>query len=208
MKFLLSERDEGSRGLAGIELASQMSQSVVEVHELVEVVGQERAQAIALTGATVEMVAHGLITAALFLISGSVLARGGTYEMDRYGGLLTRARALTGITVILAFASLGLPGLAGFVAEVQVFVGTLAVYPWLAAIALLGIIITAALFLRMLQSLFLGPLPERWKDLPDLTRREAGTLGLLVFFVILIGVAPAWLLDVVDSFAGPFVGRP
>jgi NADH-quinone oxidoreductase subunit M len=172
------------------------------------VTGQEAARAIALTGATVEMVAHGLITAGLFLTSGAIFARGGTYEMGEYGGLLTKARSLTGITAILAFASLGLPGLAGFVAEVQVFVGTLAIYPGLAAIALLGIVITAALFLRMLQKLFLGALPERWLHFPDLSRVEVAALGVLVFFVILIGVAPAWLLNVVDSFAGPFVGRP
>jgi NADH-quinone oxidoreductase subunit M len=172
------------------------------------VTGNEAAQAIALTGATVEMVAHGLITGGLFLISGSILTRGGTYEMDQYGGLLNRARSLTGITAVLAFASLGLPGLAGFVAEVQVFTGTLAVYPALAAIGLLGIVVTAALFLRMLQRLFLGSLPERWTKFPDLSRIEVAGLGLLVFFVILIGIAPAWLLDTVDSFAGPFVGRP
>lgn len=172
------------------------------------VTGQDAARAIALTGATVEMVAHGLITGGLFLVSGAMLARGGTYEMDEYGGLLERARSLTGITVVLAFASLGLPGLAGFVAEVQIFVGALAVYPVLAAVGLLGIVITAGLFLRMLQRLFLGPLSERWRRFPDLSPVEVLALGLLVLFIILIGVAPAWLLDVVDSFAGPFVGRP
>jgi NADH-quinone oxidoreductase subunit M len=171
------------------------------------VAGQADAQAIALTGATVEMVAHGLITGSLFLISGSLLARGGTYEMDEYGGLLHRARGLTLLTVVAAFASLGLPGLAGFVAELQVFAGTLAVYPWLAAIGLLGIVITAALFLRMLQKLFLGALPDRWAAFADLTRVEIAALGALVALVVVIGVMPAWLLDVVDSFAGPFVGR-
>ncbi|HEY3336074.1 MAG TPA: NADH-quinone oxidoreductase subunit M, partial [Candidatus Limnocylindrales bacterium] len=172
------------------------------------VTGQEAAQAIALTGATVEMVAHGLITGALFLISGSLLARGGTYEMDAYGGLLERARGLTGLTAVMAFASLGLPGLAGFVAEVQIFAGTLAIWPALAAVALLGIVLTAGLFLRMLGRLFLGGLPERWRTFPDLGRRELAGLGILATFVFLIGVLPAWLLDVVDSFAGPFVGRP
>jgi NADH-quinone oxidoreductase subunit M len=170
--------------------------------------GEERAQAIALTGATVEMVAHGLITGTMFLISGSMLARGQSYEMDEYGGLAGRARYLTGITVVAAFASLGLPGLAGFVAEFQVFAGALAVYPVLAGVSLLGIIITAALFLRMLQRLFLGALPERWRLFPDLGRAEVATLGAMVFFVILIGVYPLWLLDAIDSFAGPFVGRP
>ncbi|MEO6207297.1 MAG: NADH-quinone oxidoreductase subunit M, partial [Candidatus Limnocylindrales bacterium] len=172
------------------------------------VTGQEAAQAIALTGATVERVAHGLITGALFLVSGSILTRGGTYEMGAYGGLLGRARSLTGLTALMAFASLGLPGLAGFVAEVQVFAGTLAVYPALAAIALLGIVLTAAIFLRMLGTMFLGALPEKWRDFPDLGRVEVVTLGTLAAFVLLIGVVPGWLLGVVDSFAGPFVGRP
>ena len=171
------------------------------------VTGQEAAQALALTGATVEMVAHGLITAGLFLVSGSMLARGDTYEMDAYGGLLSRARSLTGLTVILAFASLGLPGLAGFVAEIQVFVGALAVFPILAAVGLLGIVITAALFLRMLQRIFLGELPQERLQFPDLSRTETAALGVLVVLVILIGVTPAWLLEVIDSFAGPFVGR-
>lgn len=169
--------------------------------------GEEAAQSLALTGATVEMVAHGLITGAMFLISGSMLMRGGTYEMGEYGGLAGRARTLTGITVLAAFASLGIPGLAGFVAEFQIFAGTLAVYPALAAIGLVGIIITAALFLRMLQRLFLGGLPERWRAFPDLGRAEVATLGVMILFVVLIGVFPAWLLDVIDSFAGPFVGR-
>jgi len=93
------------------------------------------------------------------------------------------------------------------VAELQVFAGTLAVYPWLAGAGLLGIVITAALMLRMLQKLFLGPLPPRWAGFPDLNRVEIGTLGTLLAFVVIIGVYPAWLLDVIDSFAGPLVGR-
>ncbi len=169
--------------------------------------GQAAAQAIALTGATVEMVAHGLITGALFLTSGSILARGSTYEIDAYGGLLHRAPRLAGLTAVAAFASLGLPGLAGFVAEIQVFAGTLAVYPWLAGVGLLGIVLTAALFLRMLGRVFLGPLAERWQAFGDLSRREALALGGLLALVVVIGVYPGWLLGVIDSFAGPFVGR-
>jgi len=171
------------------------------------IAGERDAQELALTGATLEMVAHGLITGALFLISGSMLSRGGTYEMEAYGGLAARAPALTGMTVVAAFASLGLPGLAGFVAELQVFVGALAVYPWLAGVGLLGIVITAALFLRMLQQVFLGPLPEQWTAWPDLDRIERVALGALAVFVIGIGVAPAPVLDLIDSFASPFVGR-
>lgn len=171
------------------------------------VTGQEKAQALALTGATLEMVAHGLITGALFLVSGSILARGQTYEMEAYGGLAGPAPALTGVTVVAAFASLGLPGLVGFVAEFQIFAGALAVYPWLAGVGLLGLVITAALFLRMLQQVFLGPLPGRWRAWPDLGWTERVTLGTLVVLIIGIGVAPAAVLDLIDTFAGPFVGR-
>ena len=168
--------------------------------------GEAAARTVALTGATVEMIAHGLITGALFLISGSILARGRTYEMDEFGGLAGRAPALTGVTVVAAFASLGLPSLAGFVAEFQVFTGTLSIYPWLAGIGLVGIVITAALFLRMLQKLFLGSLPEKWLRFPDLDRAETAALAGLLAFVVVIGVTPAWLLDVIDRTAGRLLG--
>ena len=171
------------------------------------VAGEADAQKVALTGATVEMIAHGLITGALFLISGSILARGHTYEMDEFGGLAGRAPALTGVTVVAAFASLGLPSLAGFVAEFQVFTGTLSIYPWLAGVGLVGIVITAALFLRMLQKLFLGSLPEKWLRFPDLDRAETAALGGLLALVVVIGVTPAWLLDVIDKTAGRLLGN-
>jgi NADH-quinone oxidoreductase subunit M len=169
--------------------------------------GRQDAQAVALTGATVEMIAHGLITGALFLISGSLLARGHTYEMDEFGGLAARAPVLTGTTVVAAFASLGLPSLAGFVAEFQVFTGTLSIFPWLAGVGLVGIVITAALFLRMLQKLFLGPLPKRWTLFRDLDRVETASLAGLLALVVTIGVAPAWLLEVIDGAAGSLLGR-
>jgi NADH-quinone oxidoreductase subunit M len=163
--------------------------------------GSDASRSIAMTGAVVEMVAHGLITGALFLVSGSILARGGTYELDQFGGLAGRAPRLAGITMLAAFASLGLPGLAGFVAEFQIFAGTLGVYPWLAGIGLLGIVITAALFLRMIQQVFLGDLPVRWDGWRDLGRAELFALVPLAVLVVVIGVVPSWLIRVIDSFS-------
>ncbi|GMQ98660.1 MAG: NuoM family protein [Acidimicrobiia bacterium] len=168
--------------------------------------GSEASRSLAMTGAVVEMVAHGLITGALFLVSGSIYARGKTYELDAYGGLASRAPRLAGITMLAAFASLGLPGLAGFVAEFQIFAGTLGVFPWLAAIGLLGIVITAALFLRMIQQVFLGDLPIRWDAWKDLRRVELYALVPLAALVVIIGVAPAWLIRVIDSFSQMVVG--
>jgi NADH-quinone oxidoreductase subunit M len=104
-------------------------------------------------------------------------------------------------TSLAAFASFGLPGLAGFVAEFHIFAGTFAVYPWLAAISLLGIVITAALFLQTLQRLFMGDLPKRWADFPDLGRVETATLGVLLALVVAIGVYPRWLLALIEGAA-------
>lgn len=169
--------------------------------------GERDARALALTGATVGMVAHGLITGALFLLSGSVWQRAETYEIGELGGLASRAPLFTGAAVLAAFASFGLPALAGFVAEFQIFTGAFSVYPVLAGIGLLGIVLTAALFLRMLSQVLFGPLPERWAAWPDLGRTEWVVLAPLLALVVAIGVAPAWLLDVIDSTARLVVRR-
>ncbi|MCA1975082.1 MAG: NADH-quinone oxidoreductase subunit M, partial [Caenispirillum sp.] len=168
------------------------------------------ARQLALTGAVVEMIAHGLITGALFLIAGSFWQRAQDYDLKSYGGLAGVAPRLTAATVVASFASLGLPGLAGFVAEFQIFAGTFAVYPWLAVIGLLGILITAALFLTLVQDLFFGPLPERHRRrFPDLDARETTVLGVLLVLVVVIGVYPRWLLDLVDAgTAAVIAGAP
>ncbi len=168
--------------------------------------GSEGARSFALTGAVVEMVAHGLITGALFLIAGGVWARAETYEMDRFGGIAQVAPKMTVAATLAAFASLGLPGLAGFVAEVQIFVGAFAVFPWIAAVALLGILITAALFLRMLQQMFFGKLSEARAGFADLAPRETTVLAVLLALVVLIGLWPRWLLTLVDGATQTILG--
>lgn len=171
-------------------------------------IGAASARELALTGAVVEMVAHGLITGSLFLIAGAFWQRREDYDLGAYGGLAQVAPWLTGTTILAAFASLGLPALAGFVAEFQIFAGTFAIYPWLAIIGVLGIVITAALFLRMIQDLFFGTLPERLADFPDLGVAELAGLGALLLFVVLIGVYPAPLLAMIASTAAALVGAP
>lgn len=164
------------------------------------------ARQLALTGATVEMVAHGLITGALFLICGSFWYRTGSYDLNGYGGLASRAPRLAGLTVLLAFASLGMPGLAGFVAEFQIFAGTFAVYPWLAVLAVVGILVTAALFLDILRRLFFGKLPDSLIEFKDLNRVELAVLGVLGLGVVIIGVYPGFLLQVIDNAGVLLIG--
>src|SRR3546814_6125523 len=137
-------------------------------------IGSEAGRQLALTGAVVEMVAHGLITGSLFLIAGAFWQRAREYDLQAYGGLARLAPKLTMATTLAAFAILGLPGLAGFVAEFQIFAGTFAVYPWLAGIGIVGILITAALFLRIVQHPFFGELRARWPGSQDRNRQSVG----------------------------------
>lgn len=189
---------------------NHMGYAVLGVAVAGALVGDEAAAArqLALTGAVVEMVAHGLITGALFLVAGAFWQRAEEYDLGAFGGLAGVAPRLALATSLAAFASFGLPGLAGFVAEFQIFAGTFVVYPWLAAISLLGIVITAALFLQTLQRLFMGDLPKRWTDFPDLGRVETATLGVLLALVVAIGVYPRWLLALIEGAAASVLRAP
>jgi NADH-quinone oxidoreductase subunit M len=183
----------------------------------------EQARTLAVTGALTQMVSHGLITGALFLLAGVLYERGHTYQMDQYGGLAARTPAFAGFTAVAAFASLGLPGFSGFIAEFQIFTGSLQARPLATALAVLGILITAALFLLALQRLFLGPLhvppaPDAGPDeeaagetittrtasatvLTDLRVHEAAAIAPLLLLSVAIGVAPRFLLDVIEPAA-------
>ncbi len=168
--------------------------------------GAAQARSLAVTGAVTQMVSHGLLTGALFLLSGVLYDRGGTYDMAAYSGLAGPAPAFAGVTAVAAFGSLGLPGLSGFIAEFQIFTGSLATAAVATAIAVTGILITAALFLRALQRIFTGPLrvpggPGTPAALRDLTPAEtAGIVPLLVLAVI-IGILPRFLLDLIEPAA-------
>jgi NADH-quinone oxidoreductase subunit M len=101
--------------------------------------------------------------------------------------------------ILAAFASLGLPGLAHFPAEFQIFLGTFSVWPWAAAIALVGILVTAGLYLRAIQATFLGPLNEGWQALPDLGRADRWAVLPLLALIVVVGVAPGLLLDMIHA---------
>jgi NADH-quinone oxidoreductase subunit M len=163
----------------------------------------EQARQLATTGAVTQMVAHGLITGALFLLSGVLYDRGRTYEMAAYSGLAARTPVFAGVFAVAAFASLGLPGFAGFIAEFQIFTGALSAAPVPTALAVLGILITAGLFLLALQRLFLGPLrvpdaPGSPRPFADLHRSELAAIVPLLALATVIGVLPRFLLDVIE----------
>ncbi|MGM1062150.1 complex I subunit 4 family protein [Saccharothrix sp. Mg75] len=157
-----------------------------------------QARELAVTGAVTQMVSHGLITGALFLLAGVLYERGGTYEMDRYSGLAAQAPRFAGLTGLAAFASLGLPGFSGFIAEFQIFTGSLGGAPISTAVAFLGILITAALFLRALQQLLMGSFRSPNGPFRDLTAPEAVSIAPLIVLAVVIGLFPRFLLDLIE----------
>lgn len=159
-----------------------------------------QARSVAVTGAVTQMVSHGLITGALFLLVGVLQDRAGTYDMGAYGGLAGPAPRLAALFAVGAFASLGLPGLSGFIAEFQIFTGSIAATP-VAAVALVGILVTAALFLRALQRIFTGETRGRSVGLADLRPTETWSVAPLLLLSLLIGVLPRPLLDVIEPAA-------
>lgn len=153
-------------------------------------------RAVALDGAVLQMVSHGLVTGALFFLVGILQTRTETREMGEMGGLLKIVPVLGWSFVVAAFASLGLPGLAHFPAEFQIFLATLQAAPG-AVVVVLGIAIIAGVYLISLRQVFLGDASARWKGLADLDRREWLTLAPLLALIVIVGVAPAWPLDVI-----------
>ncbi|GAA1720665.1 NuoM family protein [Nonomuraea sp. AD125B] len=169
-----------------------------------------QARALAVTGAVTQMVSHGLITGALFLIAGVLYDRGATYEMAAYSGLAGPSPRLAAATGVAAFASLGIPGFSGFIAEFQIFTGSLASQAVATAVALTGIVITAALFLRALRGMFLGsvrlPPSVGAHGFRDLAAAETWSIVPLLALALVIGVAPRLLLDVVEPAGRVLVG--
>ncbi|GEO97204.1 NADH-quinone oxidoreductase subunit N [Kocuria turfanensis] len=163
-----------------------------------------QARSVAVTGAVVQMVSHGLITAALFLLAGVMQDRAGSYDMGSYGGLAAPAPRYAALFAVGAFASLGLPGFSGFIAEFQIFAGSVAVAP-VTAVALLGILVTAALFLRALQRVFTGPAAGHTPGFEDLRAQELWSAGPLLALSLLIGVLPRVLLEVIEPASAALV---
>ncbi|MGW3107552.1 complex I subunit 4 family protein [Streptomyces sp. NPDC001100] len=162
-----------------------------------------QARSLAVTGAVTQMVSHGLLTGALFLLAGVLYERGRTYDMGSYSGLAAVAPAFAAMTGIAAFASLGLPGFSGFIAEFQIFTGSLGPRPLATSLAVIGILLTAGLFLRALRQLFTGPLhlpdaPGTPRAFPDIRIHEGLAVVPLLVLAVVLGVAPRFLLDIIE----------
>lgn len=177
-------------------------------HMGVVILGMSALNTQGITGAVMQMFNHGTITAMLFLIVGVLYDRAHTRGLSEFGGLMNHMPKYSGIMVVAFFAALGLPGLSGFISEAFAFLG--AFQPpqirWITIASTVGIVLTAAYMLWTLQRLFFGTLPEKWKSLPDINGRELFMLVPLAIIVIVLGIYPAPMINLMSTSINTLVG--
>jgi len=161
----------------------------------------------ALTGATLQMFSHGAITGMLFFGVGVLYDKAHTRDIDIFGGIAARMPREITLYSIACLASLGLPALAGFVAEFLIFTGSYATLPVPTILCVFGVVLTAGYLLWMLRRAFYGPLNMRWSWLTDINSLPQflplATLAVVIFFV---GVYPKLLVDVITPSVSQMIG--
>ena len=150
-------------------------------------------------GAVLQMFSHGIMTALFFALAGVIYDRTHIRDIRVLEGLSKRMGVTASFFAVAGLASLGLPGLSGFVAEFLVFLGTFKTYLPLGVLAVIGAAITAIYILRLLAKAFFGPINPQWEHLGDASRIEMGATGMLVFVLVFVGVWPSPLMDVINA---------
>ncbi|PWB68165.1 MAG: oxidoreductase [Deltaproteobacteria bacterium] len=152
-----------------------------------------------MVGASFQMFTHGMITAMLFFLVGVVYDRAHHRQIDGFGGLGAVVPVYTAFITFAFFASLGLPGLSGFVAESMVFLGSFPVFRTIVMIAAVGIIFVAAFHLWALQRVFLGPLNPKYATLEEINAREIFCLTPLAVISLFLGIFPMPLVNLMNT---------
>src|SRR6266481_637907 len=150
-----------------------------------------------LTGATVQMVSHGLITGLLFFCVGVIYEHAHTREIAVFGGVARKMPLLATLFTFAGLASLGLPGLAGFVAEYITFTASFKIWTAVTAASVFTMILTASYLLWMLKRVFYGPFNVKWSWLPDANWREALPLFTLAAIIVFVGIYPTFLINMI-----------
>jgi NADH-quinone oxidoreductase subunit M len=154
---------------------------------------------IALNGAVLQMFNHGLSAAGMFFLVGVIYERTHTRDLREYGGLFPLVPIYGGILMFTSMASLGLPGLNGFVSEFLVVRGSWPIFTLFTALSMIGLFFTGAYILKGLKQVLHGPLNERWVGhLSEINTREVLVIAPLLILMLWIGIWPAWILDVIN----------
>ena len=158
---------------------------------------------IALNGAILQMFNHGLSAAGMFFLVGVIYERTHTRDLEKYGGLFSLVPVYGGILIFTSMASLGLPGLNGFISEFLVVRGSWPILTIYTAISMLGLLFTGAYILKGIRKVLHGPLNEHWAHgehrLAEINTREILVMVPLMALIVWIGIWPAWILDVINK---------
>ncbi len=155
---------------------------------------------IALNGAILQMFNHGLSAAGMFFLVGVIYERTHTRDLNEFGGLFPLVPVYGGILIFTSMASLGLPGLNGFISEFLVVRGSWPIFSLFTAISMFGLLITGAYILTGIKQVLHGPLNEVWKGhLSEINGREVVVMAPLMGLMLFTGIWPAWILDVINK---------
>ena len=154
-------------------------------------------EVLGVTGATMQMFSHGIMTALFFVLAGAIYERAHTRDTLVLNGLATKMKWGTAFFVIAGLTSLGLPGLSGFVSELLVFFGAFRTYPILGVFGVIGAALTAIYILRLIGRTFYGERDSRWDDMTDLVAREKIAAVILLIPIFFVGLYPQPLLRVI-----------
>lgn len=147
------------------------------------------------SGAVLQMTAHGLMTALFFLLIGGMYDQSHNRDIPNFSGMAKQMPIWTVFFILASLASLGLPGLSGFVAEVHIFIGAFRAYPIVGGLAVLTAAITATYLLRMLSQAFFGEMNPRWTGLKEITWAERAGATVLALAILTLGIWPSPWID-------------
>jgi NADH-quinone oxidoreductase subunit M len=170
-------------------------------HMGVVLVGIAAASVAGFTAAVLQMVAHGLVAGALFLLLGLLYERTHTRELGHYSSLVRVTPRFAFFTTLAFVAAVGLPGTAGFVAEIHAIVAAFQRWGWVAALLSLGMLVSAAYAIRTVGRLFTGPVRAEMRTVPDLRAGEVPAAVALAVAVVGLGLFPAAAIELVSASA-------
>ncbi|MHC1625597.1 MAG: complex I subunit 4 family protein [Methermicoccaceae archaeon] len=164
------------------------------------VLGVASLSAVSVSGAMFNMFSHGLIIALLFMSIGVIYAHTGTQLIPRLGGITYKMPVLAFIVMGGFLASLGLPGMSGFVAEFLTLMGAYATLPVYVLLALVGVLLTATYYIWAMQRALFGPINEKLMGIKDVTAVQAVPMAVLLGLIVFLGLDPAPILNMIDTF--------
>ena len=198
---LVTLRQTDLKRLIAFSSISHMGFVLLGISSVVGVAGE--VSPLGLTGAALQMFTHGTITGLLFLLVGIMYEKAHTRYIPDLGGLATRMPLLASAFLLAGLAALGLPGTSGFASEIIVFLGTFPVWSWLTALGAFGVVLAAGYILWMIQRSLFGPQIGRFRNVKDATPLELVPVGALVIAIMVVGIYPAVITDVLSEGIEP-----